>query len=180
MAHPTRVFLMSTLNGRVDSPTNLARALDRDIKHVTYHLSVLRELGCVELVSPHSTQGRRASQSRYTATRRPIFYDEAWQQLDDDAKQAITTTLMRLISAEVAEAMEAGTFFDPDDNHLSRTPFCADEEGWREITEVLDRTSGELLEVEERISDRLAKGASGEILTKVMMIQFRSPKPRSG
>ena len=50
MRHPTRSYMLTILTERVASPKEIAKDLNRTIRHVTYHLGVLEELGCVELV----------------------------------------------------------------------------------------------------------------------------------
>jgi hypothetical protein len=71
--------------------------------------------------------------------------------------------------------MAQGTFLDPDDNHISRSPMVVDAEGWAETIEILDRTVEELIEVETRSAVRLDGATEGEVLQKVEIIHFRSP-----
>jgi hypothetical protein len=83
---------------------------------------------------------------------------------------------MELISADLEEAMSAGTFTNPADNHISRTPLSVDQEGWKEVLTLLASTLDELLAIQGRVSNRVAPDAE-TMLTKIEIIQFRSPHP---
>lgn len=176
-SHPTRVHVLSVLNGRRDTIQSIATELGVDPRHVGYHMKKLLELDCVELVGTDTTiRGGAAVQNEYTATRRPVLEDDAWEQLDDKTKRGITVTLMRLVSSEVDDAMESGTFYEPDDNHISRTPMTVDDEGWEETKDLLDRTSEKLLDIQERCTEREASEPTNALTIRVMMMQFQFPK----
>jgi len=180
MAHPTRIHLMTVLTERTASPKEMALELDRPIRHITYHLGVLEQLDCVELVRQEQSMGGRVMEHFYRATQRPWLEHQSWDQLDDvdDEQPRVTSAIMELVSEDIAEAMSAGTFNDPPDNHLSRTPMTVDEEGWAEVSGVLRSTLNRLLEIQSRVN---ARGADGDATTpiKVEIIHFRSPpKPQ--
>lgn len=174
-SHPTRVHILSVLNGRRGTAKEIATELGVDPRHVTHHMKVLLELDCVELVAVNKAGRGAAVQYEYTATRRPVLDTDAWEQLDERTKRGVSVTLMRLISSEVDEGMESGTFFEPDDNHISRTPMSVDAPGWKEVNDLLDRTSEELLKIQERVQ---ARGETDDehLLTRVMMVHFRYPR----
>lgn len=174
-SHPTRVHILSVLNGRRGTAKEIAAELDVDPRHVTHHMKVLLELDCVELVAVNPAGGGAAVQYEYTATRRPVLDADAWEQLDERTKRGVSVTLMRLISSEVDEGMESGSFFEPDDNHISRTPMSVDERGWEEVNDLLDRTTEELLKIQERVQAR-GDDEPGHLLTRVMMVHFRYPR----
>lgn len=174
-SHPTRVHILSVLNGRRGTAKEIAAELGVDPRHVTHHMKVLLELDCVELVAVNPAGRGAAVQYEYTATRRPVLDDDAWDQLDERTKRGVSMTLMRLISSEVDEGMESGTFFEPDDNHISRTPMSVDEPGWKEVNDLLDRTAEELLKIQERVQDR-SESEPDHLLTRVMMVHFRYPR----
>lgn len=172
-SHPTRVHILSVLNGRRDTCKGIAKELDRDKRHVDYHMRKLLELDCVEVVYTRTTP--RGVEHEYTATRRPVIDTDAWEQLDDKTKREISVTLMRLVSSEIADSMEAGTFFDPDDNHISRMPMTVDPAGWVEVNDLLDGVSEELIAIQERCRDRSELDSPDALLTRVMMVNFRYP-----
>ena len=93
-------------------------------------------------------------------------------------KRGVTTTLLRLASEDVNEAILTGTIHEPDDNHLSRTMMSVDHEGWGELVDLLARTVEEVLDIQERIAARAAaRGEVETLLAKVLILHFRAPEP---
>ncbi len=178
LTHPTRNRVLAILTERVASPKEIAKELDRTIRHVTYHLGVLEDLDCVELVRSEPAMGGRVVEHFYRATKRPWLDRQSWEQLDERDQEGVTSTLMELVADDIAEAMSSGTFDDPPDNHISRTPLVVDGDGWREVVSELDATLERLLDIQQQVNERSDPGAT-TMLTKVEIIQFRSPSPKS-
>jgi predicted ArsR family transcriptional regulator len=177
LAHPTRVHAITVLNERTASPAELARELGRSVRHVTYHLDVLAKLDCIELVSKEPAGGGRVIESFYRATSRPWFDRDAWERLEDKRmKLGVTMPILSLISEDIAQAMVGDTFED-NDNHLSRTPMVVDDEGWDEVVTLLSSTLDQLIQIQGRVSNRTPPETKTR-LTKVEIIQFRSPDTR--
>ena len=170
---------MKILFEREASPKEIAVELDQPVNNVTYHIDVLVKLGCIELVNVESVQGGRVAQHFYRTIRRAYFDAEMWDQLNDNEKLDVMSTLVSLISQDINEAMATGTFYDPDDNHMSRSPLIVDLIGWKEITAILDRASEEVLGVEEAVAERAATSEAETMHIKVEILQFRSPSPKS-
>jgi hypothetical protein len=137
----------------------------------------LRKLGCIELIETGTAAGGRVVEHFYRATQRSYFDDDAWDELNDKEKYAVVNTILRLMSEDIARAMQTGTFYGRDDLHISRSPMALDEEGWREVAELLNRTTKELIEIEDRVADRSRDAEPHLIHTKVEILQFPSPPP---
>ena len=180
MAHPTRVRVLTVLNDRVASPKELAAEIDESLNNVAYHVDILKELGCIELVKTEPSGGGRVIEHFYRATQRSYFDADAWERHGEKERLAVSTTLMRLASEDINEAMAKGTFTDPDDNHISRTPLVVDRPGWEEITSILDRALEELLAVPEAVLGRTGGTDAETMPVKVEIIQFRSPSSGKG
>jgi predicted ArsR family transcriptional regulator len=179
LAHPTRAHALTVLSQRPASPRELAEELGRPTRHVAYHIKRLEELGCVELAEAKAVQGGRVVEHVYRATQRSYFDADSWDRLTDQQKRGVVTTYLRLSSEDVNEAILAGTIYEPDDNHISRTVMSVDQEGWQELIEVLDRAVGEVLHVQERIAERTASQTNpAMMLAKVLILHFRAPEPR--
>src|SRR5919106_936821 len=112
--------------GLVD--TRLAEMLDERLPNVSYHVRVLLDLGCIELV--RTAQRRGAIEHYYRAVTRPFFSDRDWKRLPKSGRQAIADVGLQLIWDDVSEAIKAGTFEARTDVHLSRSPLVVDEQGW--------------------------------------------------
>jgi predicted ArsR family transcriptional regulator len=174
MGHPTRVHAVMVLNQRTASPSELAKELNRSVRHVSYHLDVLEKLGSIELVERKPAGGGRVMESFYRATERSWFDREAWEQVEDDKTRiGVTMPILTLMSEDIADAMLANTF-EAKDNHVSRTPMNLDDDGWEEVVTLLNTTLDELIEIQARVNDRLAPETETK-LAKVEIIQFESP-----
>jgi predicted ArsR family transcriptional regulator len=179
MSHPTRIGAMTILLQRNATPAQIAAEIEEPLSNVCYHIDKLEKLGCIELVSVEPAGGGRVVEHFYRAVDRVYFDKEAWERLGDKDKLEVVIALMRLVSEDVNEAMSQGTFFDPDDNHLSRSPMNVDSEGWEETTALLDKTVHGLFKIQEKVASRCESGNKDTFAIKVEIIQFRSPSPKS-
>lgn len=176
LSHPTRVHVLSVLNTRIASPREMAAELDEPVKNIAYHIEALKNLDCIELVEERPQHGSRVVEHFYRAKRLQYIDDDAWEQLDMKGKWNVVMPIMRLSSKDINEAMEGGTFLDPDDNHISRTPMIVDDEGWEETKIALADTLDRLLEIRENVEARCALSDDANTMAiKVQLLQFRSP-----
>jgi DNA-binding transcriptional ArsR family regulator len=182
MSHPTRLQAMTVLFERTASPKEIAEEMGEPVNNVTYHVKRLLDLGCIQLVDVRPAGGGRVVEHFYRATTQVLFEDEAWEQFGEKEKTNVTAGIMRLMSDDITEAMIQGTFSDPDDNHLSRSPMAVDGEGWKEVESLLKETLEQLMTIQTKVVERRASGTGdGKTLhTRVHMIHFRSPGPTRG
>jgi DNA-binding MarR family transcriptional regulator len=178
MSHPTRFHAMTALVEENATPAQIAARIGEPLNNVTYHIKVLVELGCVELVRTQPARGGRVVEHVYRATQRAYLDSEAWEELSEAEKLQVDNALMRLISDDIAEAMTHGTFFENDDSHVSRMPMVLDRDGWDEVISLLDETLQRLIEIQETASDRTTE-ATEKIHAKVEIIQFESPPTKA-
>lgn len=57
VAHPLRAQILHTLDGEPRSPQSLSQALDQPLGNVSYHVTVLRDLGAIELTGIRQVRG---------------------------------------------------------------------------------------------------------------------------
>src|SRR5258705_1120414 len=79
LAHPLRARILQRLGERVASPGDLAVELDAPLGVVSYHVRMLRDYDCVELVRTQPVRG--ALQHFYKATARPNLDEGLWRTL---------------------------------------------------------------------------------------------------
>lgn len=178
MAHSTRVHAMGILSERVASPQEIGKEIDETTKNVAYHLGVLEDLDCIELVETKPAGGGRVLEHFYRATKRPYFDDEAWGQLNENEKWGTVIPILRVTSKELNEALVEGTFMNPDDNHVSRTPMVVDQVSYENVKAILEQTVSMLLAEQAAFTERCKDGNQETMLIKVNIIQFRSPDQR--
>lgn len=174
-AHPLRVEILTILDQRVASPNEIANELDEGLSLVSYHVKVLKDFDCIELVSTRPRRG--ATEHFYRAIRRPYMTDDDWKQVPEFARGRISDAGLKLIVEDAMKAIEAGSFDRRDDRHLSRTHLVLDEEGWNKVSTLLDETLEQVLDAQAESAERMAGSDEEAILAKVAMLHFESPDP---
>lgn len=176
-AHPLRVQILIILNEKVASPNMLAQHLDQSLNLVAYHVRVLEKYDCIELVD--TKQRRGATEHFYRATRRQFLTDNEWSRLPKGLRGGLSGAMLKPAFDDVEEALDADTFDELDDSHLSRTPMTVDKQGWKDAAEVLDGALERLLEIQGEASNRLAESGEEPIYSRALILHFKSPGPAS-
>jgi hypothetical protein len=143
------------------------------LSKLSYHVKVLRECGWIELISTAPRRG--ATEHFYRGTTKSFFNDSHWEQLSKRAKNGISITGLKMIVDKAGSVVEAGTFDSRGTRHLSCTPLVVDEEGWDEMSEVLDETLERVLEIQAESALRLAKSEEDGVRATVSLLSFESP-----
>lgn len=144
------------LEREVQSPLDLARAMDEPLNKIGYHVHALREAGCIELVR---TEHRRGAVAHfYRPTTRTFLTDEQWAGLPLGIRRKIVAQTLSDVMADARTAIE-GEGFDHDRVHVSRTELELDDEGFEAMVELLTRTLDRALEIQgETMNRRAAAG----------------------
>jgi hypothetical protein len=174
-AHPLRVQILIILNERVASPNLLSQELDQSLNLVAYHVRVLEKYDCIELVD--TKQRRGATEHFYRATRRQFLTDSEWSKMPESLKPGISGAMLKSVFEDVDEAAQSGTLEELEDRHLSRTPMVVDQQGWKDVADLLAETLDRVLEIQAEANERLANGAEESMLSKVAIMHFKSPSP---
>jgi DNA-binding transcriptional ArsR family regulator len=174
MGHPLRHRILSLLNEKVASPVEIARELDEPLGNVSYHVRILHQLKCVELV--RTTPRRGAVEHHYRAVMRSFFDDEQWAQLPATARQGISDGVLRKSWDDVAAAVEAGSFDRRTDRHLSRTALALDDQAYGELNTLLLEVMERAIELQAEAADRqVTNGDGGQPLnTRLVIMHFES------
>jgi predicted ArsR family transcriptional regulator len=175
-AHPLRVQILIILNERVASPNLLAQELDQSLNLVAYHVRVLEKYDCIELVD--TKQRRGATEHFYRATRRQFLTDTEWSRMPKALRPGLSSAMLKALFDDVEDAVVNNTFDEVDDRHLSRTPMVVDEKAWSDVVELLEGTLDRVLEIQGEAAERLAASGESGMLSKVMMLHFKSPDPK--
>ena len=176
-AHPLRVQILIILNERVASPNLLAQELDQSLNLVAYHVRVLEKYDCIELVD--TKQRRGATEHFYRATRRQFLSDSEWSRMPQSLRPGLSGAMLKSVFDDIEEAVKANTLDEPDDRHLSRTPMVVDQQGWGEVSKLLSDTLDRVFEIQSESGERLANSGEDGMLSKVELLHFRSPAPKS-
>ncbi len=83
--------------------------------------------------------------------------DEIFRRMSVDERVGAGRTVTQLAFADLAQSMEAKTFGERHDHHVSRFPLTLDEEGWDEVRDIYARALEETYEVTARVATRSAE-----------------------
>src|ERR1700744_4707953 len=175
-AHPLRVQILIILNERVASPNLLAQELDQSLNLVAYHVRVLEKYDCIELVD--TKQRRGATEHFYRASRRRFLSDSEWARMPESLRPGLSGAMLKSMFDDIEEAVKSGTLDERDDRHLSRTPMVVDQQGWDDVSTLLNETLDRVFEIQAESSERLTKSNQDGMSAKVEMLHFRSPDPK--
>jgi DNA-binding transcriptional ArsR family regulator len=168
LAHPLRVEILTILNERMASPNELSKELEEGLSQVSYHVKVLKDFECIEMVKTEPRRG--AVEHYYRATSRAFLTDQDWQSLPDSVKPGVSASSIQMILEDVFGAMAGGTFDLRDDRHLSWTPGVVDEQGWEESVDLVAETLDRVIKIHAGSAKRLARsGEEGIPATAVLM-----------
>src|ERR1700741_4151561 len=87
LAHPLRARILQRLGERVASPGDLAVELEAPLGVVSYHVRMLRDYDCVELVRTEPRRG--ALQHFYRATARPVLEEDQFKTLPSSLRKEL-------------------------------------------------------------------------------------------
>lgn len=154
LSHPLRPRILQLLVELGEaSPSELARRLGVPLGTVSYHVRLLHEHRCVDLVRTEPRRG--ALEHYYRAAVQPFLDDEQWERIPLTLRQTLAGQTMRQLFEEAAAAGIAGGF-DPGGVHVDRVPLELDAEGFKEISDLLVATLDEVNRIQARSSTRLA------------------------
>jgi DNA-binding transcriptional ArsR family regulator len=177
LGHPLRTQILTVLNERVASPNELAKETGEPLGNVSYHVRLLADLDCVELVKTEPRRG--AVEHYYRATVPPWIDKSAWKNLPRSLRSSVSNSALAVILEEVANALRSGAFDSRPDRHLSRAPLMLDDEGWDELAGMLDDLLERALELKAESADRAATLGTGDGLTPCSLVLMHYSTPRA-
>jgi DNA-binding transcriptional ArsR family regulator len=161
LSHPIRLALLQVLGERVASPNEMSKEIGEHVTTVSYHVRVLLEADCIELVD--TQQRRGATEHFYRAIQRGELRDEDWQRLSQDQREEVSALTRRELLVQIYSAEQAGTFDSRKDRHLSWAPMNLDDEGFAELNQLLTATLEGSFDIQAASTARMsASGDSGK------------------
>jgi hypothetical protein len=164
----------------VASPSELADALGEPLGNVSYHVRILRELDCLELVRTEPRRG--ALEHFYRARVSPWLTDEQWAQLPASfRRQTFARTLSAILEAAARASRHGG--FDGPEAHVSRVALTVDETARTEIAALLGETGEAALRIHAASVGRQAgrdADVRPQIATELALIHLRQADPEQG
>jgi DNA-binding transcriptional ArsR family regulator len=173
LAHPLRARILQRLGERVASPGDLADELGAPLGVVSYHVRMLRDYDCVELVRTEPRRG--ALQHFYKAIERPEL-GEQWRELPSSLREELAGETVTALVSDLSAAALAGTLME-DEVVLSRVLLELDERGIKKVNKLVLKTLEQILAIAQESQDRLGEVGGERTLTEVGLLHFRRPAP---
>lgn len=173
LAHELRAEILAILNERMASPNELAKELDEGLSQVSYHVKVLKDYGVIRLVKTEPRRG--AVEHYYRATSKAFLTDRDWHELPKSVRVGMSADLFQMILDDVVASMEEEVFDQREDRHMSWTPMMVDEQGWREINDILGDSLKQVLKAQDASVKRLTKAGEEGFDMSVAMIGYQVP-----
>ncbi len=170
LAHPLRARILQRLGERVASPGDLAVELGAPLGVVSYHVRMLRDYDCVELVRTEPRRG--ALQHFYRATARPTLDEDQWRTLPSGLRGELTGETLTDLVADLGGAADAGHLQDPD-VILNRTPLELDEKAFKKLNKLLAKTQEQAQSIAEESAARHNDGDTEVFPTEIAILHFK-------
>ncbi len=176
LSNEDRVGVFAVLCDRVASPKEIADELGEGLSQVSYHVSVLRKCGLIEL--DHTVPRRGAVEHFYRAATPTLIPPDAWRNLPARVRKSISLRILQEFFDDACASAEAG-LFDKRPGELGWTPLILDPPG----LSALGRLSRDFLEavfvLQAEASQRLAREngeATREASATVFLASFLSAR----
>ncbi len=174
LGHPMRLDALRLFNERVQaSPSEIAQTLDVDVGTLAYHVRVLKECDCIELVE--TAQRRGATEHFYRATKKAFVSRDLAQMLPTSLREGMSAEAIKAIFERIGEALDGGTFDARDERHVSWMPLTLDEQGWQAFVELKAKQLDLETEIESESLERLAKSSAPAIKATTISMLFEMP-----
>ena len=174
LAHPLRVEILTILNERMASPNELSKELEEGLSQVSYHVKVLKDFECIEMVKTEPRRG--AVEHYYRATERAYLTDRDWRALPASMKSGVSSSAVEMVIEDVVASLKGGAFDAREDRHISWTPGIVDEQGWGESVDLVNETLAQIIKIHADSAKRLAKSGEEGIQATAILMNFEGLK----
>jgi hypothetical protein len=161
---------LQRLGERVASPGDLAVELGAPLGVVSYHVRMLRDYECVELVRTEPRRG--ALQHFYKATARPNLDEGQWRTLPSGLRRELAGETIADLVADLGTAADAGKLDDPD-VVLSRTPLELDAKAFKKLNKLMAKTLDQALAIAAESAARNEGSDDSVFPTELGLLHFK-------
>ena len=166
LAHPLRIRMLTVLNQRVASPSELAGELEEPIGNVSYHMRTLADLGMVELVRTEPRRG--AVEHYYRAIERPHLPASDWATLPASVRRAFSDATGRQVLDDLTSAAKSGGI-EREGARMNRLELKLDQKGWDELGKLIDDFAQRIDKIAAKSKDR---GAADPVTAAAIVMLF--------
>ena len=167
LGHPVRLRILLGLMTEAGSAAALSKRFgDVPLTNIDYHLKVLdRECDVLELVSTRKVRG---ANERIYRLRPWARLADSWLSVPQPVTNGFRGAAFGRFVELAVEAAGAGGFDDREDTVFTGRPLAVDEQGWCEVTALLEQVVAEIDAAEARARDRLENGTAKDAVHAVV------------
>jgi DNA-binding transcriptional ArsR family regulator len=177
LGHPIRYEIFSRLGERPWSAVELEAEVGVPYEQIRDHLRMLVDESLAECVG--HTAGPRGGRRTLYLAQRFYFTAEQWAELPDEIRNSGSSTIIEIVTKDALDALESGAMESRDDRVLVRRPLWTDEQGAKEIEEIMVRADQEVAEVDRRSLHRRHKSGESPVRLVTAFLAFPAAR-RSG
>lgn len=176
LSNPWRFRILMELTTRPMSVSQFIEEVGGEQSNISRRFKQLAEWGYIEVVEEKSGGRRRGGVERiYRSTLTARLDAPSWQGLPHVLRSDISGQVLASYLKRIDEALEAGTFDQEVDRHLSWIPATFDQEALVRLGEHLDEILDLVPELEREALERIERDGGEAIPTTVGLAAFRSP-----
>lgn len=134
LGHPLRVAILELLNEREASPSEMQRPLEESLGVINYHVGVLKDCGCVEVIRTRQVRG--AVEHFYRAVPRSYVGHQDLRDVPQSIRGLPTGISLKSFLEASSAAIQAGKVDGRDDTVWSWMTVAVDDLGWQSAVEI--------------------------------------------
>src|SRR5262249_2017557 len=148
--------------------SEIGEELGSDVSAFYHHVEQLEKLGCIERVK---TLPKRGAREHVFRARKTLFFDDAkWNAVPDSIKADLSISPLQRLFDDVVKALRTGILNRRHDRHVSLTPAEIDDQGWREVQDLLEHVLRRLMQITRDARGRLTEeGERGFPITVALL-----------
>ncbi|HYH52945.1 MAG TPA: helix-turn-helix domain-containing protein [Solirubrobacterales bacterium] len=173
LSHPLRLAIITAVDQRPASATEIAQAIDEPVDKIRYQLRGLVAAGLVRVAEERKNRG--VLERFYVARVEAMYFDE--EELRDvpvEKKDKMSATFLKVAFREAVSSLAAGTM--TDDSMVIRTPLRLDEQGWNELIRIHREAFEKVAAVKGRSEERLRESGGPMIPAVSVLLFFEMPQ----
>jgi len=159
LSHPLRLEILRQLEKGTGSPKELADRTGQRLANVSYHVRVLCECECIELVRTEPRRG--AVEHFYKLKPGRTIGSATWSEVPPALRTHYAGSSLAAFTERVVEALDAGTAESRGGAGLSWLPLTVDEQGWKELCQVRSKVEALFQAVADKSAKRLEASKAG-------------------
>jgi DNA-binding transcriptional ArsR family regulator len=173
LSHPLRIAIVTAVDQRPASATEIARAIDEPVEKIRYQLRGLVAAGLIRVAEERKNRG--VLERFYVGRDEAMYFDE--EELRDipvEKKDRMTATFLKVAFREAVSSLAAGTM--TDDSMVVRTSLRLDEQGWNELIRIHREALEKVLTVKGRAERRLRESGGPMTPALSVLLFFEMPQ----